>query len=86
MRVALLSYRRQQSMILLNTDNLKAVMKREKLTQKELADKLRMSRACVNRHLSGTRKYPSAKFIGAIKESFPEYSFDYFFTFSVTKK
>lgn len=74
-------------MIQINMDNLKTVMKKENLnSQAALARKLNISRACVNRLFKGSRKHPSAKFIGAIKEAYPEYSFDYFFTFGVTKK
>jgi transcriptional regulator with XRE-family HTH domain len=73
-------------MIKLNIDNLKRLMEREGLTQTDLAQKLGVSRACVNRHINSSNNYPSARFISAIKEVFPEYSFDYFFTLSVTKK
>lgn len=73
-------------MIKLNTDNLRKVMKKESLTQASLARKLRLSRACINRHLSGSRKHPSALFISAIGEAYPEYSFNYFFTLSGAKE
>ena len=73
-------------MIKLNTINTKKVMEKEGLNQATFAKVLGLSRACVNRHLTGSRRHPSAKFIGAVKEAFPEYSFDYFFTVNVTKK
>ncbi len=72
-------------MILLNVDNLKKVMDKENLNQSSLSKKMGLSRACVNRHITGSRRYPSAKFIGAIRKTFPEYSFEYFFTLSGAK-
>ena len=73
-------------MIELKIDNLKALMTKEELTQAKLARKLGLSRACVNRHLKSVHKHPSAKFISAIREVFPEYSFDYFFYLDGTKR
>ena len=66
-------------MYVLNKENLLRVMEKEGMNQAALAKKLGVSRACVNRQMTGSRRYPSAKFMGAIKKAFPEYSFDYFF-------
>jgi len=69
-------------MFALNKANLQRVMEKEGLNQASLARRLGVSRACVNRQMTGSRRYPSAKFMGAIKKAFPEYSFDYFFYLS----
>jgi len=54
-------------MYVLNKENLLRVMKKEGLNQAALAKKLGVSRACVNRQMTGSRRYPSAMFIGAVK-------------------
>ena len=72
-------------MFALNKANLQRVMEKEGLNQASLARRLGVSRACVSRQMAGSRRYPSAKFMGAIKKAFPEYSFDYFFYLTGTK-
>ena len=73
-------------MIILNTAALQRVMEKERLTQSGLARKMGLSRSCINRHIRGKRKQPSAKVIGKLKETFPEYSIDFFLTQSVDNR
>ena len=54
------------------------VMQDRDMNRTELANKLGVSRATVTRVLNGNFR-PSAEFLAALKDSFPEISLDYFF-------
>jgi len=62
-----------------NTDVLIALLRKENISEAELARRIGVSRACVNRIVKGTRQ-PSSKFLAGLRRAFPDYSLDYFFT------
>lgn len=67
-------------MIKLNLDFVEQVMKEYDLNQRELADRIGMTKSAVNRHIKGTRKQPSSTFIMAMLKAFPKYTFEDFFS------
>lgn len=62
-----------------NAAALRDLLKKEKISEAELARRIGVSRSCVNRIVKEQRE-PSSKVIAGIKTAFPHYPLENFFS------